>query len=265
MIPKIIHYCWFGGKALPQSVQKCIESWKQFCPSYEFIEWNESNFDVNYNDFTREAYEAKNYAFVSDVARLFALCNLGGVYLDTDVEIIKPIDVFLQYKGVTCFQSEDNVISTGLLACEKGFALFEDFLSSYNELHFKQPNGKYCLNPNNNLLTKLCVSYGLKRNNSLQTVKGLTVFPREYFSPKNPITKEIRITKNTYAIHYYDGSWYSDITEYKTKLRSKYKFLPEKAIKFLAYTKLRGFRAAIRATQRYSAEKKSGKEVIKDK
>lgn len=78
MIPKIIHYCWFGGKALPQSVQKCIESWKQFCPSYEFIEWNESNFDVNYNDFTREAYEAKNYAFVSDVARLFALCNLGG-------------------------------------------------------------------------------------------------------------------------------------------------------------------------------------------
>lgn len=259
MIPKIIHYCWFGGKEHPQSVQKCIESWKKFCSDYVFIEWNENNFDVNYNDFTREAYEAKNYAFVSDVARLYALCKWGGVYLDTDVELIKPIDDFLQYEGVTCFQSENNVVSTGLLACIKGFALFEEFLSSYDNLHFKQSNGKCCLNPNNNLFTDLCVSYGLERNNCLQTIKGLTIFPREWFSPKNPITKEIKITKNTYAIHYYDGSWYSDITEYKAKLRKKYKFLPEKVIKFLAYTKLRGFRAAIRATERYSTEKKKSR------
>lgn len=257
MIPKIIHYCWFGGKEKPLSVKKCIESWKKYCPDYQILEWNESNFDIAYNQFTKEAYDAKKYAFVSDIARLYALVTEGGVYMDTDVELLKPIDDFLQYGGgVTCFQSEDNVIATGFLMCEKGFPLFREFLLSYNSLHFSNIDGSYNLIPNNILLTNLCVTYGLLRNNHFQQVKDLSVFPRDYFSAKNPITKAITVTNNTYAIHHYDGSWYSDIQEYKGQLRKRYKFLPQKMINFLAYVKLRGFRAAVSASKRYFKEKK---------
>lgn len=248
-----------AGGGYPDSVQKCIDSWKKFCPDYEIVEWNENNFDVNYNDFTKEAYEAKRYAFVSDVARLYALSQYGGIYLDTDVEIIKPIDDLLNYKSVTCFQSEANVVATAFMTCEKGSPIFLEFLAQYEGIHFLNPDGSCNWLTNNNLITAKCSEYGLVQNNRKQEIKGLVIFPREYFSPKNPITKELKITNHTYAIHHFDGSWYSDIRDYKEQLRRKYKFLPEKAIKFIAYTKLRGLHAAICASRRWIDEKRKSK------
>lgn len=256
MIPKIIHYCWFGRGGYPESVIKCIESWKKYCPDYEIIEWNEDNFDVNYNDFTKEAYEAKRYAFVSDVARLYALTQYGGVYVDTDVEIIRPLDDnILCYKGVTCFQSEANVVATAFMTAEKGLPIYLEFLSQYDGLHFLNSDGSCNWVTNNNLMTAKCLEYGLIQNNRRQEIKDLVIFPREYFSPKNPITKDLNITNCTYVIHHFDGSWYSDIRDYKDKLRKKYKFLPQKLINFIAYTKLRGLRASVRAANRWVKEK----------
>ena len=118
MIPKIIHYCWFGGNPLPPLALKCIESWKKYCPDYEIKIWDESNFDININKYATEAYEAKKWAFVSDVARLWVLYNYGGIYMDTDLEVIKPLDEFLYHKAFSGFEDEVN-IPTGIIASEK--------------------------------------------------------------------------------------------------------------------------------------------------
>ena len=135
MIPKVIHYCWFGGKPLPKLAQKCIASWKKFCPDYEIIRWDEANFDVNGCDYSREAYEAKNWAFVSDYARLKILVDNGGIYMDTDVEVVKPLDEFLSNEAFSGFESP-AVIPTGIMACEKGFAPFAEMLKEYDTQHF---------------------------------------------------------------------------------------------------------------------------------
>lgn len=224
MIPKIIHYCWFGGNPLPEMAQKCIASWKKFCPDYEIMEWNEKNFDINCCDYVKEAYAAKKWAFVSDVARLYALVNYGGVYMDTDVEVLKPFDDFLKYKAFSGF--ENNVrIPTGLMGCEKGHELFEELLHDYDNAHFIKENGKYDTTPNVVRITDTCLKYGLESNNTLQTVHGFTLFPCEYFCPKNSDTGEINITENTYAIHHFDGSWLTEKevkwVGIKRKLREK--------------------------------------------
>ena len=109
MIPKKIHYCWFGGNPLPPLAVKCIESWKKYLPDYEIKEWNESNFDLNYNDYVREAYEAKKWAFITDVVRLYAMVTEGGIYMDTDVEVLKPLDELLQYDAVSGFESSSRI------------------------------------------------------------------------------------------------------------------------------------------------------------
>ena len=141
MIPKKIHYCWFGGNPLPPLAVKCIESWKKYLPDYEIKEWNESNFDLNYNDYVREAYEAKKWAFITDVVRLYAMVTEGGIYMDTDVEVLKPLDELLQYDAVSGFESSSR-IPTGLMACREGQPLFEELLHEYDVLHFKRPDGR---------------------------------------------------------------------------------------------------------------------------
>ena len=130
MIPKKIHYCWFGGNPLPEMAHRCIESWKKYCPDYEIKEWNESNFDLNCCAYVREAYAAHKWAFVSDVARLQALVSEGGIYMDTDVEVIKPLDELLKYEAISGFESEDRV-PTGMMACEKGHKMFAEKYSEF--------------------------------------------------------------------------------------------------------------------------------------
>lgn len=221
MIPKMIHYCWFGGNPLPELAEKCIESWKLYCPDYEIVRWDESNFDFDAYPYAKEAFEAKKWAFITDVVRLHALVTYGGIYMDTDVEVVKPLDSLLNYRAFSGFESDTN-IPTGTMAAEKGHPLFIELLNDYQNQHFIQPDGSYDLTTNVTRITNTCLKYGLVRNNTLQTVNGLTLFPKDYLCAKDPGTKELNVTQNTYTIHHFDGSWHTPKERYVFRKTSLY-------------------------------------------
>lgn len=205
-IPKIIHYCWFGGNPLPSIAEKCIDSWKKHCPDYQIIRWDENNFDIELNQFVKEAYECKKYAFVSDYVRLYVLYNYGGIYMDTDVEILKPIDTFLNNKAFSGFE-DDNSIPTGIMACTKYHTFFDKLLSYYYKRKFILDDGTYDVTTNVKIITDLCKKEGFIPNNKKQTVLDFTLYPKDYFCPKNYETGKIQLTENSYAIHHFNGSW----------------------------------------------------------
>ncbi|MBR1383484.1 MAG: glycosyl transferase [Ruminococcus sp.] len=205
-IPKIIHFCWFGGNPLPPLARKCIASWKKYCPDYKIIRWDEHNFDINCNEYVKEAYAAKKWAFVSDVARLYALVTVGGVYMDTDVEVIKPIDSLLQYDAVSGFESETD-IPTGLMASRKGHPFMKELLDEYNDIHYLGADGEQDMTTNVTRITNACLKYGFVPNNQKQTVAGFTLLPKDYLCPKDNSTAITRITENTLVIHHFNGSW----------------------------------------------------------
>ena len=196
-------------KAASRSQKKCIESWKKYCPDYEIKRWDETDFDLEYNDYVREAYEAKKWAFITDVVHLYVLVNYGGIYMDTDVKTLKPIDELLQYDAVSGFESEQR-IPTGLMASKKGQKLFIEMLHDYDGVHFKRPNGTYDTTTNVIRITNTCLKYGLVLNNKKQTINGFTLLPNDYLCPKDSETNEICITDNTLTIHHFDGSWLSE-------------------------------------------------------
>lgn len=209
MIPKVIHYCWFGKGEKPKLAKKCIASWKKYCPDYEIIEWNESNFDINSNCYIKEAYEAKKYAFVTDYVRLFVMYNYGGVYMDTDVELVKNLDAFLQNKAFSGFESS-NAIPTGIMACEKNFELFGYLLKYYDNKHFLNADGSYDTTTNTFTITEMCKEYGLILNNEYQVINGFVLYPNDYFCPFENETGILKKTDNTVAIHWFAKSWVSD-------------------------------------------------------
>jgi len=209
MIPRIIHYCWFGGNPLPPLALKCITSWQRFCPDYVIILWDENNFDINCNRYVKEAYAAGKWAFVSDVARLHALVTYGGFYMDTDCELLRPLDDFLALEAVGGFEDVE-LVSTALMGCRKGHALFDELLSDYNNRLFILSDGQYDTTTNVVTITDALVKKGLLLNGQKQTVAGLTVYPTEYFCPKNWKTGVLKLTEDTYTIHHFDGSWLTD-------------------------------------------------------
>ena len=212
MIPKKIHYFWFGGNEKPKSVKKCIDSWKKYCPDYEIIEWNESNFDIHCMPFVEQAYEAKKYAFVSDVARLMMVYEYGGIYMDTDVEVTKPLDSFLELEAFSGFES-DGDIPTGIMGCRKGFPLFQALLDDYETRRFIKPDGSFNMTTNVVYITEACLEKGLICNGQLQTVDGFTLYPKDWFCPKSHETGRMFITENTHAIHHFAGSWENESTK----------------------------------------------------
>lgn len=197
------------GNPLPELALKCIESWKKYLPDYEIIEWNENNFDIHCNKYVEQAYESKKYAFVSDYARLYAMYEQGGIYMDTDVEVIKNLDAFLSNKAFSGFESSKD-IPTGIMACEKHFPLFKAFLNYYNGKNFILPNGEYDTTTNVSIITNICLTHGFIKNNMFQTFEGFTLYPSDYFCPKEPCTGILKITDNTHTIHHFSGSWFSD-------------------------------------------------------
>lgn len=217
MIPKKIHYCWFGRNPLPPLAKKCIESWKKYCPDYEIKEWNEDNFDLNYNDYVREAYEAKKWAFITDVVRLYALVSEGGIYMDTDVEVIKSLDELLNYEAVSGFES-DTQIPTGLMASCAGQPLFHELLHEYDNLHFRCSDGSLDMTTNVTRITGTCKKYGFVANNRKQIINGFTILPKDYLCPKDHETKKINITENSLTIHHFDGSWISGKHKFKRRI-----------------------------------------------
>ncbi len=220
MIPKVIHYCWFGGNPLPDLAIKCIESWKKFCPDYEIIEWNESNFNLDECVYAKEAYENKKWAFVTDYVRLKVLYDCGGIYMDTDVEVIKPLDSLLDYKAVSGFES-DSQIPTGLMASEKNHPMIYELLHDYDNSHFVLGDGSLDLTTNVIRITKVFLKYGFSPNNERQTINEFTLLPKDYLCPKDLKTYQVFITKNTLSIHHFDGSWLDEESVYYRDLRLK--------------------------------------------
>lgn len=210
MIPKVIHYIWFGGKEKGEKVERCIASWRKFCPDYRIIEWNESNYDVTKHPFIRQAYAAKKWAFVSDYARVDVLYQQGGIYLDTDVELLKSLDDFLKYDFFLGFESEDYV-NLGLGGgAVKGHPVLREILKCYDELKFSRDSFGLSLVTSPRIQTEVLQRHGLICNDQNQVVDGCHIFNTEYFCPMSFRTGQCRITDKTVSIHHYDMSWCTD-------------------------------------------------------
>lgn len=205
-IPKIIHYCWFGGNPLPELVQNCIKSWEKFCPDYEIKEWNENNFDVHCCQFVEEAYKEKKWAFVADYARLYVLYRYGGIYLDTDVEVLQPIDRFLENTAFAGFETKDSP-AAAIIGCIQGHPLFKDFLMYYEDRAFILPDGRYDMTPNTVIFTNLLKERGLRLNGEKQTVSDCVFYPEIVFHPNNLRRIFYRYSSKSYTVHHILGSW----------------------------------------------------------
>lgn len=219
MIPKKIHYCWFGRGEKPKVVRDCISSWEKILPGYKIIEWNESNIDVNANVYMKEAYKEKKYAFVSDVVRAKVLYELGGFYLDTDVEVLRSFDPLLDKRCVLGFE-EANYIATSFMAAEPRHKLMGDFYSLYNNASFYKKNGEIDTSTNVQKLTSLLEERGMIRNGKFQMLDGeIELYPKEYFSPYNYINCIYQITQNSFCVHHFYVSWMPISTKLKKKLK----------------------------------------------
>lgn len=233
MIPKTIHYCWFGRGNKPKSAEKCIASWKKFFPDYEIKEWNEDNYDIKKIPYISQAYDAKKYAFVSDYVRFDVLYQYGGVYFDTDVEVIKSFDDILKNgafigceidgsfpEGTVGIHLTRYAVQTnpGLgIAAAPGLGIYKEILDFYETLSFIRSDGTYNAATVVGYTTDILLKNGMKNIKGIQNVAGITVYPKEYFNPLDSSTGKFEITQNTHSIHWYSMSWLSP----RERLRSK--------------------------------------------
>lgn len=230
-IPKVIHYIWFGGKPLPKSAERCIASWRKFFPDYEIKRWDESNYDVNKIPYTRDAYKAGKYAFVSDYARFDILYHEGGLYFDTDVEVIRPMyDIivagsFMGCENVYNENPTSEELKNGLgvnpgvgFGCCPGLNLFRDVLEMYKGLSFQ--NARVKSSPETVVvhLKRLLELKGLQYIGGVQELAEIRIYPSDFFSPISTIDGRLRITDNTRSIHWFDQSWQSPIRKYGRRL-----------------------------------------------
>lgn len=207
MIPRIIHYCWFGRGEMPQLAKDCIASWHRFMPHWEYKLWNEDNFDVTCTPYTKEAYEAGKYAFVSDYVRLYALEKEGGVYLDVDFEVYKPFDDLCHLQAFAGIEgSKRNPVMMGVCASEPHGQWVTEMLESYKNRHFIKTDGSLDLTTNVQFITGIMAADGFRQDGTEQNYKDLHIFPADYFSPRHTTGEYIR-TKNTYCEHKALGSW----------------------------------------------------------
>ncbi len=220
MIPKKIHYCWFGKGEKTDSIKRCIDSWRKYCSDYEIIEWNEENFDINQNVYCKQAYKMKKYAFVSDVVRAKVLYQYGGIYMDTDVEVLKPLDDLLIEQCVLGFE-EGNYIATSFMAVEEKHELFQEFCEYYDNSTFINVNGELNMTTNVEKMTEMLLKRGLIRKNKKQKLNaGICVYPKEYFSPYDYINCIYEYTENSFCVHHFYVSWMSMYTRAKKKMKS---------------------------------------------
>lgn len=238
MIPKIIHYCWFGSGKMPKLAKKCIKSWKRYCPDYEIKEWNENNFDVNIIPYVQEAYRVKKYAFVSDYARFWILYHYGGLYFDTDVEMVKPIDGIISRGSFMGCENEVRdahnaqyndkeilYVNPGLgLGCCSNLTLFREILDYYQNIHFINEDGTLNQHTVVEYTTNILNRYGLKKTNGIQECAGITIYPKDFFCPLSWDDEPSKFTENTVTIHHFAGSW----LPLKNRLRIKHPYFAEK-------------------------------------
>ena len=207
MIPKTIHYCWFGRGPTPELALKCIESWHKFMPDWEYKLWNEDNFDVNSVPYVKEAYEARKFAFVTDYVRLYALCTEGGVYMDTDVEVLKPYDDLLHLPAFTGYEGSKFMPPvTGTMASAANGEWVKEQLDSYKDAHFIKADGSLDLTTNTQRISRIMRENGFQQDGKYHVYKDLHVFPTDYFCPKQTTGEYLR-TEHTYCDHHFMGSW----------------------------------------------------------
>lgn len=235
-IPKIIHYCWFGGNPKPESVNKYIRTWEKHCPEYKIIEWNESNFDLNENIYCQEAYEAQKWAFITDYVRLKVLYEYGGFYMDTDVEMIKSLDPLRIYRAVSGYESPTRIL-TGTIGSCRDNEWIGLLLRYYDNRHFLREDGTFDLTTNVKVITEMTSQ---KYNLSLDGKKkkfgtNMILLPFDYLCAKDLDTGEVKITENTFTVHHFSGSWLSDEDRYANQLKSEIAYiLPKKYSSYLA-------------------------------
>ena len=218
MIQKIIHYCWFGGKEKPELAKKCIESWKKYCPDYELKEWNEETFNIESAPiYVQEAYQEKKWAFITDYVRLWAMYNLGGIYMDTDVEVLKPLDEFLDNNGFTGFE-DDKYMVTGIMAAEKELPLMRQLLSYYDGRKFIREDGTLDMTTNTVSITKTLKEMGFEPNGKMQIREGFAIYPRDYFCPLDDATGKLFKSNNTATIHWFNKSWLPENKRFRSKI-----------------------------------------------
>lgn len=211
MIPKTIHYCWFGGNSFPPKIKKCIKSWRKYCPDYQIVEWNDTNVDIDHMPpYVQQAYKAKKWAYVSDYVRLWVIYNNGGIYLDTDVELIKSLSPLLSHKAFFGFESNDyKTVATGLgFGAEKGVGLLKELMETYQDLSF--PTDKNVKpTPNTWINWPVFEKHGVVRNDTMQEIcDGIAIYPGEYFDPMHGyFDGEICVTEKTFSIHHYTMTW----------------------------------------------------------
>lgn len=216
MIPKIIHYCWFGHSDMPELAKKCIASWHKNMPNWEYKLWNEDNFDVNGATYTKEAYEACKFAFVSDYVRLWALEREGGLYLDTDVKVFRSFGDLLDHSAFVGFEGSKHLpIGTCVMATEAHGVWVTEQLEAYRNRHFVKADGSLDLTTNVQFITAKMKERGFDQNGKEQNYKDLHIFPVEYFCPRQTTGEYIR-TVNTYCEHLGLGSWTESGCGFKT-------------------------------------------------
>lgn len=217
MIPKTIHYCWFGRNPLPELAIKCIESWKKYLPDYEIKEWNEDNYDVRKIPYISQAYDAKKYAFVSDYARFDILYQYGGIYFDTDVEVIKDMTPIIE-NGAFMGVEVAGAINTGLgIGAPAQIEIFKEILDSYKDERFVKSDGSLNLKTVVTRVSEIFFQYGFTKEDKIQKIEDIIIYPREYFQPMNFKNNSYYISPNTYSIHHYANSWASKYVRIKHK------------------------------------------------
>lgn len=214
MIPKKIHYCWFGRGEKPKLAKKCIESWKKYCPDYEIIEWNEDNFDVNSNAYTKMCYEQKKYAFLTDYLRLIIIQKYGGIYFDTDVEVVRSFDPLLNDGAFLGFETDEYVNTGEGFGAEANHPLVQQMIREYDQVL----DGKHGIKGCPHLNTEALIKHGLQQNGKIQRIGSAMIYPVEYFNPYDDPTGILSKTENTYSIHWYGKSWLDKKTIFRSKV-----------------------------------------------
>lgn len=230
MIPKIIHYCWFGRGEKPELAKKCIASWRRFCPDFEIREWNEDNCDYLAIPFMAEAYAAKKYAFVSDVMRLIVLEQYGGVYFDTDVEVVKDISPLTDDEGFIGFENDQFVNSGQVMAAVPHQPVVQAMIEEYKKLHFTNADGSTNAVGCPRVNTEVLKRYGLVLNGQEQVVAGIHTYPADYFNPLDSATGHLNKTENTCSVHWYSMSWQPWYRQIRVKIGRAYRRIKQLVI-----------------------------------
>lgn len=265
MIPKIIHYVWVGGKPLTPLAEKCIESWKKYCPDYEIKRWDESTFDINCHPFCREAYENKKWAFVSDYIRLKVLFEEGGIYMDTDVEVIKPLDEYLTHPAFSGFECTKK-IPTGIIAAEKGNNWIKLMLDYYKNKHFINTDGSMENMPNVLFMSDLTLkNYKIEFNDKFQDLGDIVFYPHDVFCPDPFTEKKYYVTKNTVTIHHFAGSWTPKSWRIKKRIKNIFKSIVMFFIGQKNFEKIKEKKKADKSDKLYKALNKENNKIKSNK